>query len=116
MFFFSFSNCKPPGIAGVMTIAKEGYVDHTQFDKKAAYYDPKSSKDNPKWYMVDVKFQRKLNRYISLPELKKYHLEHKSTNGPLKHVALFTKSRLSVQPLTKEEFDFIISLENEDSN
>ncbi len=96
-----------------MTIAKEGYVDHTQFDKKAPYFDPKSSKENPKWFMVDVKFERKLKRYIPLPELKTLHLEHKANGGPLKNVALFTRSRLSVQPLTKEEFEFILTLEDD---
>eukprot|EP00794_Sanderia_malayensis_P004595 gene4595-5198_t len=111
--FFYHSNCKPPGIAGLMTIVKEGYVDHTQFDKKSAYCDPKSSKDNPKWFMVDVQFKRKLKRYIPLQELKEYYLKHKSTNGPLKNIALFTKSRLSVQPLTKEEFEFILSIEDQ---
>ena len=95
-----------------MEIVKEGYTDDTQFDKKSAHYDPKSSADNPKWFMVDVKFERKLDRYIPLGELKKYHLQHKDTSGPLQSVALFTKARLSVQPLTKEEFDFILSLES----
>ena len=114
MFDLLFSNCKPPGVAGVMRIVKEGYVDHTQFDPKAAYYDAKSSKDKPKWHMVDVKFERKLKRYLPLPEIKGYHLEHKSRGGPLEKVALFTKARLSVQPLSKEEFEFIKSLE--DSN
>lgn len=97
-----------------MTIAKEGYIDHTQFDTKSAYYDPKSTKDNPKWFMVDVKFKRKLKRYVPLPELKTLHLEHKENNGPLKNVALFTRARLSVQPLTKEEFEFMMDLENSD--
>ena len=110
--FKNFSNCKPPGIAGIVKIVKEGYVDHTQFDKKSAYYDPKSTKENPKWFMVDVKFLRKTKRFIPLHELKGLHLEHKEQSGPLKSVALFTKARLSVQPLTKEEFEFMKDLEN----
>ena len=63
--------------------------------------------------MVDVKYERMLKRYITLAELKKHYNEHKQTDGPLKSVALFTRARLSVQPLSKEEFDFILSLEKE---
>ncbi|XP_053177064.1 thymocyte nuclear protein 1 [Scomber japonicus] len=112
--FFYHSNCKEPGIAGIMTIVKEAYVDHTQFDKKDVHYDAKSKPDNPKWSMVDVQYQRMLNRYISLSELKKYHLKHRAKGGPLKDMALFTRARLSVQPLTSEEFDFVLSLEDQE--
>ena len=99
-----------------MEIVKEGYPDHTQFDSKDIHYDPKAHEDNPRWYMVDVKYERMLKQYITLAQLKSLHLEHKNSGGPLKSVALFTKARLSVQPLTKEEFDFILSLENEDDS
>ncbi|XP_026878223.1 thymocyte nuclear protein 1 isoform X1 [Electrophorus electricus] len=112
--FFYHSNCKTPGIAGLIKIVKEAYVDHTQFDKKDAHYDPSSKPENPKWSMVDVKFERMTRRFIPLSELKKYHLKHKNTGGPLRNMALFTRSRLSVQPLTPEEFDFVLSLEDTD--
>ena len=95
-----------------MEIVKESYVDHTQFDKKDPHFDPKSSKDKPKWHMVDVKYVRDLKRYISLPELKALHLKHKGGGGPLSKLALFTSARLSVQPLTQGEFDYILALEN----
>ncbi|KAG7471341.1 hypothetical protein MATL_G00123560 [Megalops atlanticus] len=111
--FFYHSNCKEPGIAGLMKIVKEAYVDHTQFDKKDAHYDPSSKPENPKWSMVDVQFERMTKRFIPLAELKKYHLQHKVKGGALKDVALFTRARLSVQPLTREEFDFILSLEEQ---
>ncbi|XP_067910029.1 thymocyte nuclear protein 1 isoform X2 [Heterodontus francisci] len=94
-------------------IVKESYVDHTQFDKKDPHYDPRSSKQNPKWFMVDVQFVRMMKRFISLTEMKKYHQEHKTKEGPLKNMALFTRARLSVQPLTKAEFDFVLSLEDQ---
>ncbi|XP_047449321.1 thymocyte nuclear protein 1 [Mugil cephalus] len=110
--FFYHSNCKNPGIAGVMKIVKESYVDHTQFDKKDVHYDASSKPHNPKWSMVDVKYQRMMKRYLPLSELKKYHLQHRAKGGPLKDMALFTRARLSVQPLTTEEFDFILSLED----
>lgn len=98
--FFYHSNCKEPGIAGVMEIVKEAYVDHTQFDKKDVHFDASSKPDNPKWSMVDVQYQRMLQRFIPLSELKKYHVQHSAKGGPLKDMALFTRARLSVQPLT----------------
>merc|ERR1712156_32629 len=110
--FFYHSNTKIPGITGIVEIVKEAYVDHTQFDKKDPHFDPKSSKDNPKWKMVDVKFVRDLKRYIPLPELKALHQEHKAKGGPLAKLALFTSARLSVQPLTEDEFKYILSLED----
>ena len=97
-----------------MEIVREGYPDHTQFDPKDIHYDAKSDKENPRWFMVDVKYERMMKRYITLAELKNLHLEHKVSGGPLKSVALFTKARLSVQPLSKDEFDFILSLEDKE--
>lgn len=91
---------------------KEGYPDHTQFDKADIHYDSKSQKENPRWFMVDVKYERTMKRYIPLSELKKVHVEHKQSDGLLKSIALFTRARLSVQPLTREEFEFILSLES----
>ncbi|XP_018545154.1 thymocyte nuclear protein 1 [Lates calcarifer] len=110
--FFYHSNCKEPGIAGIMKIVKEAYVDHTQFDKKDVHYDATSKPANPKWSMVDVQYQRMMKRFVPLSELKKYHLQHRAKGGPLKDMALFTRARLSVQPLTTEEFDFVLSLED----
>ncbi|KAG7243169.1 hypothetical protein INR49_016544 [Caranx melampygus] len=112
--FFYHSNCKEPGIAGIMKIVKEAYVDHTQFDKKDVHYDASSKPDNPKWSMVDVQYQRMLKRFLPLSELKKYHLQHRAKGGPLKDMALFTRARLSVQPLTTDEFDFVLSLEDKE--
>ncbi|XP_078359838.1 thymocyte nuclear protein 1-like isoform X2 [Oculina patagonica] len=110
--FFYHSNCKNPGIAGIVEIVKESYVDDTQFDKADPHFDPGSKKDNPKWFMVDVKFVRMMKRFISLQELKTLHQEHKSSGGPLKSISLFTSARLSVQPVTEDEFEFICSLED----
>ncbi|XP_034025010.1 thymocyte nuclear protein 1 isoform X3 [Thalassophryne amazonica] len=112
--FFYHSNCKEPGIAGLMKIVKEAYVDHTQFDKKDVHFDSTSKPDNPKWSMVDVQYQRMMKRFLTLSELKVYHLQHRSKGGPLKDVALFTRARLSVQPLTSKEFDFILSMEDKE--
>lgn len=112
--FFYHSNTKPPGIIGIVDIVKEAYVDHTQFDPKDPHFDAKSTKDNPKWSMVDVKYVRPTNRYIPLDELKRVHLAHKTSGGPLAGLSLFTKARLSVMPISKEEWDFILEMENQE--
>ncbi|XP_007183386.1 thymocyte nuclear protein 1 isoform X2 [Balaenoptera acutorostrata] len=95
-------------------IVKEAYPDHTQFEKNNPHYDPSSKEDNPKWSMVDVQFVRMMKRFIPLAELKTHHQAHRATGGPLQNMALFTRQRLSVQPLSREEFDFILSLEEKE--
>eukprot|EP00397_Hematodinium_sp_SG-2012_P063096 GEMP01086425.1.p1 GENE.GEMP01086425.1~~GEMP01086425.1.p1 ORF type:complete len:136 (+),score=37.93 GEMP01086425.1:268-675(+) len=101
--FFYHSNCKTPGIVGLVEVVREAYPDFTQFDPQDPHYDPKSPKDAPRWDMVDVKFVRKTRRLISLEEMKKC--------SELTQMALFTKARLSVQPVTAEEWKFIADLE-----
>ncbi len=104
--FFYHSNCKEPGIVGLMKIAKEGYPDHTAFDPEAQYYDPKSDPENPRWVMVDVKYIRHLKRNISLRELKPY------ADDALKDFPLLRKgNRLSIMPVTKDQWEFILSME-----
>ena len=68
--FFYHSNCKPPGIVGLMEVIDLNIVDPTQFQKESRYYDPKSSHDNPKWDCVKVKYLFKSDKFLSLPELK----------------------------------------------
>jgi len=77
--FFYHSNCKQAAIVGVMEIAGEGYADHTAWDPRSKYFDPKSDTDNPRWFMVDVRYRRKLKRPVSLAELKQ-HAAPKSIN------------------------------------
>ena len=102
--FFYHSNCKPPAVVGIMTIASEAYPDHTQFDPKSRYYDAKSDRENPRWLLVDVKYKRKLKREITLQELKE--------NKKLKDFRLNQKgNRLSVIPVKKSEWDLILDLE-----
>ena len=104
--FFYHSNCKIPGIVGIMQVVREGYVDHTAFDPEEHYYDPKSDPDNPRWYMVDVRYQRHLKREIPLQELKQY------ADGPLADFPLLRKgNRLSIMPVSREQWKFILSLE-----
>ncbi len=96
-----------PGIIGVVEVAREAYPDHFAFDKSSKYYDARSTQEQPKWHMVDVKLVRRLRRLVSLEELKR----HKE--GALASMVLFRQSRLSVQPVTQAEWDFILSLEDE---
>ena len=68
--FFYHSNCKEPGIVGIMKAASKPYPDPTQFDKNSKSFDPKSDPDNPRWCLVDVAYKRKLKRTITLAEIK----------------------------------------------
>lgn len=102
---FYHSNCKPPGVVGVCEVASTAYPDHTAFDPNEKYYDAKSDPDNPRWLMLDMHFVRKLERMITLDEIKQ-HSER------LEDLALVRRgNRLSVMPVSKEHFDFILSLE-----
>ncbi len=102
--FFYHSNCKTPGIVGIMKVASEPYPDPTQFDKKSKYYDPKSPKDNPRWCLVDVEFVRKLDRNITLTEIK----DAKGLDG----LILTRKgNRLSIMPIEKKHWKKLLSLE-----
>lgn len=60
-----------------------------------------AKRDNPRWYMVDVKFKRMTRRFVSLAEMKALHAEHKQSGGPLRNISLFTRARLSVQPISQ---------------
>ncbi|KAJ3086681.1 Thymocyte nuclear protein 1 [Physocladia obscura] len=100
--FFYHSNCKTPGIAGTMKVCKEAYPDFTAWDPEHPYYDPKSDKDDPRWFMVDVQFDSIFDRIISLKELQQC--------PELEEMQLIKRGRLSIQPVTTKEFDFIKSL------
>lgn len=103
---FYHSNCDVPGIVGIASVAKAGYPDHTAFNPEAKYFDPKSDPDKPRWYMVEVKYQRHLQRTISLGELKKY------ADDVLADCPLVRKgNRLSIMPITPAQWDFILGLE-----
>jgi len=101
---FYHSSCKEPGIAGIMKIVRGGYPDFTAFDPAAKYFDPKSDPDNPRWFMVDVRFVRKLKRTITLAELK--------TRAELSDLPLLRRgNRLSVMPLNAMQWEAILALE-----
>lgn len=97
------SSTDPTAIVGIAKVVKEGYPDHTAWDKKNPHYDPDSTKDNPRWYMVDIQLERIFQRPLTLAELKKI--------PALKQMELLRRgSRLSVQPVRKEEFEVILKL------
>lgn len=102
--FFYHSNCATPGIVGIIEIVSKGYPDHTAFDPRSPHYDPKSDPQRPAWYMVDVRYLRSLKRVITLAELK----QHKALrNMPL----LRRGNRLSIMPVTPDEWRYILALE-----
>jgi predicted RNA-binding protein with PUA-like domain len=104
--FFYHSNCAEPGIAGIVEISRTAYPDPTAFDPKDAHFDPDSTPDQPRWYMVDVTLVRRLERVITLAELRK-HAEKK-----LKGLALLRRgNRLSILPVSERQWRFILSLE-----
>lgn len=100
------SNCPETGVVGIATVCREAYPDHTAFDPEDKHYDPKSDPDNPRWCMVDIRFERKFERVILLRELRQY------ADGPLRDMLLLRRgNRLSITPVTAGEWDFILSLE-----
>ena len=101
---FYHSNCNPPGIVGTMQVVKSGYPDFTAWDPDDMHYDPKSSSDNPRWFMVDVQLDRKLKRMITLDELKQ--------NPLLSQFALIKRgNRLSVIPVNEGQWQAILAME-----
>jgi predicted RNA-binding protein with PUA-like domain len=104
--FFYHSSCEVPGIAGIVRIVKDGYPDKTAFDRKHHHYDPDSKPDDPRWYVVDVKLERKFKHIITLDELRRHASDELSD-----FVILRRGNRLSVTPVTQAEWDFILTLE-----
>ena len=100
LFYHSSSN--PTGVAGVANVVTEAYPDPTQFDRRSKYFDVKSSKDDPRWWLVDVGFVRRFNEPVLLSTIK--------TDKRLTNMVLVNNLRLSVQPVTKHEFKRVLEL------
>ena len=97
------SNADPNAVVGYCEIVKEGYPDFTAFDPDNIHYDPKSSKDNPTWIMVDIKLKKKFKDPVTLRSIKE--------NAVLKNMKLVQRgNRLSVMPVSKKEFDTILKM------
>lgn len=103
--FFYHSNCKQPGIVGIMEIVSEPYPDPTQFDPDSGYYDPKAYVDDPRWVLVDVRHVRDLRRIVTLREMK---ADAESFGDfPL----LKKGNRLSIMPVTEAQWNRVLELE-----
>lgn len=101
--FFYHSSCQPPGIAGICKVVKEAYPDPSQFDPASKYFDPRSKPEKPLWFMPDVGFVRKFKRLITLTELR-------DVPELVDMVLLRKGSRLSVQPVTDQQWDVICEI------
>lgn len=100
---FYHSNAKPPGVAGLAEVSARAIPDITAQDPESKYYDPKACEENPRWFCVEVKFKKAFEDVLSLQDLRE--------EKPLKDMLLLKKgTRLSIQPVTKEEFQHIKSM------
>jgi len=100
--FFYHSGCAEPGIVGIVTISKLAYPDETQFERKSEYFDSAATRDNPRWFNVDVKLERK-TRFLSIKELRRY--------PELAAMRVLQKAnRLSITPVEPAEWKFILAL------
>ena len=99
---FYHSNASPPGVVGVAEVVKEGYPDHTARDPDSDYYDEKATEEDPRWYMVDIEFARKLPRMVTLHEMK--------DEPALDDMVVTGRSRLSVQPVEEHHFEHVLEM------
>jgi predicted RNA-binding protein with PUA-like domain len=97
------SSTDPLAVVGYCEVVKEGYPDHTQFDSKNDHFDPKAKKDSPTWFMVDIKLAQEFMKPVTLDSIK--------ANPKLKSMKLIQRGqRLSIQPVTKNEWDEILKM------
>jgi predicted RNA-binding protein with PUA-like domain len=102
--FFYHSSTKDTGIAGIVKVTREAYPDFTARDRSSGYFDPKATAENPIWEMVDVAFERRLPRFVSLAEMR--------ANPALTASMVLLKkgSRLSVQPVHPREWKIVLAM------
>lgn len=99
---FYHSNAKPPGIAGLATVSALAHPDPTQFDPNSQYFDPKATPTTPRWFMVEVRYVKTFTTFIPLETLHQV--------PELSAMVLLQRSRLSVQPVTPQQYQTILSL------
>jgi predicted RNA-binding protein with PUA-like domain len=100
---FYHSNAEPPGVAGLAKVSGRAVPDPSQFDRKSEYYDPKANREKPTWYCVEVEFDQAFKSVLPLDEIRK--------NPELKELPLLRPGqRLSVQPLTEEQFEKLVQM------
>src|SRR5690606_29555741 len=100
--FIYHSSCKQVGIVGTAKVVRAAYPDPTQFNPESNYFDPKSTRENPRWVSVDIQLTKAYSRVIPLAELK--------AQPQLQNKVLMKQARLSTQPITPEEWSFILRL------
>lgn len=103
--FFYHSSCAVPGIVGVVKIVRAGYPDPTANDPRSEYFDPGADPANPRWYTVDVQLEKKIEPLVTLDEMRA-HASRELQNM----LVLKRGNRLSVTPVTRAEWQFILSL------
>jgi predicted RNA-binding protein with PUA-like domain len=99
---FYHSNITVPAVVGIAEVVRQGYPDFTALDPDGEHFDPKSSSDRPIWYMVDVRYVEPLPRPVTLEQIK--------ANPLLGDMPLVRRSRLSIQPVTEEEWRVILTM------
>lgn len=100
---FYHSNAKPPGVAGIAKISKEAVPDPSQFKKTSEYFDPKASEEKPRWFCVEVAFDKKFKDLVSLDDLRE-------KKGLEEMLVIKRGQRLSIQPVTKKQFDIVCKM------
>ena len=100
---FYASNADPSGVTGLAEIVRAGYPDHTAWEKGHKYFDPATKKDAPMWFMVDIAFVERFPGVVALEILK-------ATKGLESMMVTQKGSRLSVQPVTKAEYEIVMRL------
>ena len=100
---FYHSSTEPLAVVGYCEVVKEGYPDHTQFDSESEHFFPSATKNEPVWFMVDIKLVKEFKKPVTLEMIK--------SNPKLKNMKLIQRGqRLSIQPVTKSEWDEILKM------
>lgn len=99
---FYHSNANPPGVAGIARVTRAGSPDPTARDPRSPYHDPKATEQDPRWYLVEVEFVERFPELLPLSALR---------DAPgLEQMLVINRSRLSVQPVTEQEFEIVVGL------
>ncbi len=103
--FFYHSSCAVPGVAGVVQVVRAAYADPTQFDRRSEYYDAKSTREEPRWFAVDVQLVERFDPVITLPELRTHERD-----ALRDMIVLKRGNRLSVTPVSDAEWRCIVAM------
>ena len=102
---FYHSSTASRSVVGTARVVRDAYADNTAWDPSSNHYDPKSTPDNPIWYMVDIRAEKEFSMPVTLVEIKQ--------TPRLQNMMLVRRGvRLSILPVTKEEWEEIIALGN----